>query len=54
MYDEALHNLKTRKPQISMKARPGLSNAEKEQAAKDYYANVRTNVRSGTYDTECN
>lgn len=42
MYDEALHNLKTRKP--ASKPSLGTSNAEKEQNAKDYYANVRTNV----------
>lgn len=42
MYDEALHNLKTRKKPT--KPSTGLSEAEKEQMAKDYYASVRTNV----------
>ena len=43
MYEEALSNLKHRTPVSRGKAGP--SNAEKEQAAKDYYAGVRTNVR---------
>ncbi|KAH9847147.1 chitin synthase-domain-containing protein [Lenzites betulinus] len=42
IYEEALDNLKNRKPLA--KASAGLSTAEKEQLAKDYYANVRTNV----------
>ena len=42
MYDEALNNLKTRKKPA--KPTTGLSDAEKEQIAKDYYASVRTNV----------
>ncbi|KAI0329711.1 hypothetical protein GY45DRAFT_1435241 [Cubamyces sp. BRFM 1775] len=42
IYEEALDNLKNRKPLA--KASTGLSTAEKEQLAKDYYANVRTNV----------
>ncbi|OSD06767.1 glycosyltransferase family 2 protein [Trametes coccinea BRFM310] len=42
IYEEALDNLKNRKP--LPKASNGLSTAEKEQLAKDYYANVRTNV----------
>ena len=42
MYDEALSNLKLRKP--NAKPQVGPSEAEKEQKAKDYYANVRTNV----------
>jgi chitin synthase len=43
LYDEATNNLKYRAPVI----RPDdsrVSPAEKEQAAKDYYASVRTNV----------
>ncbi|KAG6850872.1 hypothetical protein H0H93_007490 [Arthromyces matolae] len=45
IYEEALENLKTRKPAVTKK--PGgssLTVAEREQAAKDYYASVRTNV----------
>ncbi|KAI0769728.1 chitin synthase-domain-containing protein [Trametes elegans] len=42
LYEEALDNLKNRKPLA--KASTGPSTAEKEQLAKDYYANVRTNV----------
>lgn len=42
MYDETLNNLKTRKPVTKPNTVP--SAAEKEQQAKDYYANVRTNV----------
>ncbi|KAI0675208.1 chitin synthase-domain-containing protein [Trametes maxima] len=42
IYEEALDNLKNRRPLA--KASTGLSTAEKEQLAKDYYANVRTNV----------
>lgn len=42
MYDETLNNLKTRKPVTKPNTIP--SEAEKEQQAKDYYANVRTNV----------
>ncbi|KAI8972260.1 hypothetical protein BD414DRAFT_500722 [Trametes punicea] len=42
IYEEALDNLKNRKP--LPKANNGLNTAEKEQLAKDYYANVRTNV----------
>ena len=44
IYDESLMNIKYKKPIV--KANNGLSIAEKEQAAKDYYANVRTNVCS--------
>jgi chitin synthase len=43
LYDEATHNLKYRTPVIRGDAGRALS-AEKEQAAKDYYASVRTNV----------
>lgn len=45
IYEEALEHLKTRKPAVEKK--PGIKPtiAEREQAAKDYYANVRTNVR---------
>ena len=43
LYEEALLNLKNRKP---VPSRGGLSEAEREQNAKDYYVNVRTNVRT--------
>ncbi|KAH8119128.1 chitin synthase-domain-containing protein [Phellopilus nigrolimitatus] len=42
MYDETLSNLRTRKP--ILKPDKIQSETEKEQQAKDYYANVRTNV----------
>ncbi|KAI9060296.1 glycosyltransferase family 2 protein [Trametes sanguinea] len=42
IYEEALDNLKNRKPLPKASGAP--STAEKEQLAKDYYANVRTNV----------
>ncbi|KAJ7925246.1 glycosyltransferase family 2 protein [Mycena leptocephala] len=42
IYEEALSNLKNRKPAFSPNT--AMSNTEKDQAAKDYYANVRTNV----------
>ena len=41
IYEEALDNLRNRK---TLPKPNGLSNGEKEQLAKDYYANVRTNV----------
>jgi len=41
MYEDSIVNLKTRKP-VEKKTRRNF--AEKEQAAKDYYASVRTNV----------
>ncbi|KAG8749705.1 hypothetical protein FRC12_013269 [Ceratobasidium sp. 428] len=41
-YMDALHRLKIRKPLPTRKG--GSTAAEKEQAAKDYYASVRTNV----------
>lgn len=41
-YMDALHRLKIRKPLPTRKG--GATPAEKEQAAKDYYASVRTNV----------
>lgn len=44
IYEEALDNLKNRKPPAPKKQSASVTNAEKEQAAKDYYANVRTNV----------
>ncbi|RDB24703.1 Chitin synthase 3 [Hypsizygus marmoreus] len=44
IYEEALTNLRTRKPVVKGGGGAGQSNGEKEQAAKDYYANVRTNV----------
>ena len=42
MYEESLLNLKHRKAIPPKSNAPG--NAEQEQIAKDYYANVRTNV----------
>jgi len=42
IYEESILNLKHKKPVIKGGAGPTV--AEKEQAAKDYYANVRTNV----------
>ncbi|KAJ6593847.1 chitin synthase-domain-containing protein [Mycena capillaripes] len=42
IYEEALSNLRNRKPAFSHNT--AMSNTEKDQAAKDYYANVRTNV----------
>ena len=41
MYEEALDNVRNRKP---LPKAHGLSEAQKEELAKDYYANVRTNV----------
>jgi chitin synthase len=43
MYEEALLNLKNRKTAFP-KQNIAVSNAEKELIARDYYANVRTNV----------
>jgi hypothetical protein len=43
LYEEALFNVKNKKP-LPAKGNGILSNSEKEQNAKDYYANVRTNV----------
>ncbi|KAH9935681.1 chitin synthase-domain-containing protein [Fomitopsis serialis] len=42
IYKEALENIKYKRP--STKPNAGSSLAEQEQTAKDYYANVRTNV----------
>ena len=42
IYKEALENIKYKRP--STKPNAGNSVAEQEQAAKDYYANVRTNL----------
>lgn len=42
LYDEALSNIRTRKP---IQSPAGPTAAANEQDAKDYYANVRTNVR---------
>jgi chitin synthase len=42
MYEDSIENLKTRKP---VEKRTVRTIAQKEQAAKDYYASVRTNVR---------
>ncbi|KAL0956300.1 hypothetical protein HGRIS_002457 [Hohenbuehelia grisea] len=44
IYEESLYNLKHRTPLAQSKRSAAASAAEKEQAAKDYYANVRTNV----------
>ena len=44
LYDEATTNLKYRAPVIRPDA-GRVHSAEKEQAAKEYYASVRTNVR---------
>ncbi|KAF5380437.1 hypothetical protein D9615_004664 [Tricholomella constricta] len=44
IYEEALTNLRTRKPAVPKGTGSAPTIAEKEQAAKDYYANVRTNV----------
>ena len=41
IYEEALDNLRNRRP---LPKPAGLSNVENEQLARDYYANVRTNV----------
>jgi hypothetical protein len=41
MYEDSIVNLKTRKP---VEKRAIRNYAEREQAAKDYYASVRTNV----------
>ena len=41
-------NLKTRKPAVPKGMAGVVSATEKEQAAKDYYASVRTNVRVST------
>ena len=41
LYEEALDNVRNRKP---LPKAHGLSDAQKEELAKDYYANVRTNV----------
>ncbi len=45
LYDEATNNLKYRAPVIRADDNRVLP-MDKEQAAKDYYANVRTNVRT--------
>lgn len=45
LYDEATNNLKYRAPVIRADANRVLE-MDKEQAARDYYANVRTNVRT--------
>jgi chitin synthase len=49
MYEEALLNLKHRKA-VTPKPLPAVINhVEQEQIAKDYYANVRTNVSSYSF-----
>ncbi|KAF7321339.1 Chitin synthase [Mycena kentingensis (nom. inval.)] len=42
IYEEALSNIRNRKPAYTHNT--PMSNSEKDQIAKDYYANVRTNV----------
>ena len=44
VYMEALENLRTRKPLINASNVRLISEAEKEQNARDYHANIRTNV----------
>ena len=44
IYEESLSNLRDRVPIDNPKGKALPSIAEKEQAAKDYYANVRTNL----------
>jgi len=44
IYEESLANLRDRIPIDDGKGRGGLSIAEKEHQAKEYYASVRTNV----------
>jgi len=44
IYEESLSNLRDRVPIDNPKGKGLPTMAEKEQAAKDYYANVRTNV----------
>lgn len=45
IYEESLANLRDRVPvDDGSKGKAGMTIAEKESAAKDYYANVRTNV----------
>ncbi|KAI0786713.1 glycosyltransferase family 2 protein [Abortiporus biennis] len=44
MYEESLLNLKARKPVSDKKKEKALTDAEREQTAKEYYAGVRTNV----------
>jgi chitin synthase len=45
LYEEALENLRERKPVQDPKNKNRVqTDAEGEQAAKDYYASVRTNV----------
>nr|GAT57650.1 glycosyltransferase family 2 protein [Mycena chlorophos] len=42
IYEEALSNIRNRMPAYTQNT--PMSNSDKDQAAKDYYANVRTNV----------
>ena len=44
IYEESLSNLRDRVPIDNGKGKGPLSVAERENAAKDYYADVRTNV----------
>lgn len=43
-YEDALDNIRYRKPLAARQITPAKTQAEVEQNAKDYYANVRTNV----------
>jgi chitin synthase len=47
VYEDSIVNLKTRKP---VEKRTRRNFAEKDQAAKDYYASVRTNVSQSGRD----
>lgn len=44
LYEDSIQNLKHRTPVNKGPNKAGLTTAEKEQAAKEYYAGVRTNV----------
>ncbi|EIM82816.1 uncharacterized protein STEHIDRAFT_63761 [Stereum hirsutum FP-91666 SS1] len=44
LYEESIQNLKNRTPVNKGNNKAGMTTAEKEQAAKEYYAGVRTNV----------
>lgn len=52
MYVEALGDLRARNQPVNKPNKPP-SDAEKEQQAKDYYANVRTNVRLAITSFAC-
>jgi hypothetical protein len=52
IYMEALENLRTRKPLINASNVRLLSDAETEQNARDYHANIRTNVGNDRFGGE--